>query len=164
MFPGEPGMPMPTGPKPIVEQSLCSAAAMRKASRRLTQLYDRALERSGLRSTQYTLLAEVDRRSMVPPSMAELAEALVMDRSALGHNLWPLERDGFIAFQAGDRDRRRRHVVMTSKGKANFDSARALWRTAQERFDSVFGASAAEALRGILIGIAYDERLATLED
>jgi DNA-binding MarR family transcriptional regulator len=88
---------------------------MRKASRRLTQLYDDALEPSGLRSTQFAILAELDRRSPEPPTMRVLADALVMDRSALGHNLRPPERDKLVALDQGSEDRRRRHVVMTPR-------------------------------------------------
>ena len=66
-------MAMPKERKPAHEESPCYATAMRKASRRLTQLYDDALEESGLRSTQFAILAELDRRSKEPPTMAELA-------------------------------------------------------------------------------------------
>ena len=55
--------------------------------------------------------------------MAELAHAMVMDRSALGHNLRPLERDGLIALQESEEDRRRRHVVLTPMGKAKLRDA-----------------------------------------
>jgi DNA-binding MarR family transcriptional regulator len=137
---------------------------MRKASRRLTQLYDDALEASGLRSTQYTILAEVERRSGMPPTMAELAQALVMDRSALGHNLRPLERDGFVTLQASIKDRRRRHVVMTARGRVKLREAHRLWKTAQDRFGEVFGRNKAARLRETLLEIAHEERLAILAD
>ena len=39
--------------KPTCGESPCIATAMRKASRRLSQLYDDALAPSGLRATQY---------------------------------------------------------------------------------------------------------------
>lgn len=142
--------------------SLCFAGATRKASRRLTQLYDDALGPCGLRSTQYTILAEVDRQAKSPPTMADLAQALVMDRSALGHNLRPLERDGFISLQEGAQDRRRRHVTLTAAGRAKLREARTLWQTAQDRFQEVLGAAQANRLRTALLEIAYDERLAEL--
>jgi hypothetical protein len=41
--------------------SPCIAAAIRKASRRLAQLYDDALGPAGLRTTQYSILFELDR-------------------------------------------------------------------------------------------------------
>jgi DNA-binding MarR family transcriptional regulator len=150
--------------KPAGEVSPCNATAMRKASRRLTQLYDDALEPCGLRSTQFAILAELNGRSLEPPTMRELADALVMDRSALGHNLRPLERDELIALDESEEDRRRRYVVMTPQGKAKFKEARRLWQTAQDRFNQVFGQSQATGLRATLLAIAYDERLATLGD
>jgi DNA-binding MarR family transcriptional regulator len=150
--------------KPDRRPSPCFATAVRKASRRLTQLYDDALESCGLRSTQYAILAQLDARSDEPPTLAVLADALVMDRSALGHNLRPLERDGLLALIAGERDRRQRHVVMTPKGKARFREAYVLWKTAQKRFTDIYGADEGAALRANLLGIAYDDRLGALKD
>ena len=150
--------------KPAREVSPCNATAMRKASRRLTQLYDDALEPCGLRSTQFAILTALDRRSLEPPTMRELADALVMDRSALGHSLRPLERDEFIALDESEEDRRRRHVVMTPQGKAKFKEAKRLWQTAQDRFNEVFGQSQAADLRATLLAIASNERLAKLRD
>ena len=96
--------------------------------------------------------------------MAELASALVMDRSSLGHNLRPLERDGLIALIEGEEDRRRRHVGLTSQGEAKFREAKQLWQMAQDRFFEVFGGPEVTILRATLLRIAHDERLATLKD
>jgi DNA-binding MarR family transcriptional regulator len=137
---------------------------MRKASRRLTQLYDEALDPSGLRSTQYAILSELGRRSDAPPTMRELADALVMDRSSLGHNLRPLERDGFIALQESDQDRRRRHIALTRTGNDKLREARRLWLRAQQRFEDVFGKPEAARLRATLLDIASAERLRRLND
>jgi DNA-binding MarR family transcriptional regulator len=160
----EKGAIMSKDRKPARGVNPCNATAMRKASRRLTLLYDDALEPCGLRSTQFAILAELNRRSLEPPTMRELADTLVMDRSALGHNLRPLERDALIALEECEADRRRRHVVMTPQGKAKFKEAKRLWQTAQDRFNEVFGQSPATDLRATLLAIAYDERLATLRD
>jgi DNA-binding MarR family transcriptional regulator len=149
---------MPKDLKPA-SASPCFATAIRKASRRLSQLYDDALEPSGLRTTQFAILSELERRAKEPPTMRELADAMVMDRSALGRNLRPLERDGLIALEEGE-DRRQRRVVMTAHGEAKRREAKRLWQTAQDRFDEVFGKDAAADLRATLLGIAYDERLA----
>jgi len=154
---------MPKARKPTYGPSPCFAAAMRKASRRLTQLYDRALEQAGLRSTQLTILYEVDRRSDAPPTIGELARVLVMDRSALGHNLRPLRREGLVEMQAGQRDRRRQHVVLTARGKAKLREVWPLWEAAQERFYQVFGESEAAQLRATLLALAGDRRLANLK-
>jgi len=146
------------------EMSTCFAASTRKASRHLAQLYDRALEPCGLKTTQYSILAELNRRSKKPPTIVELAFALVLERSALGHNLRPLVRDGFIELQGSAKDRRRRNVVLTPLGKAKYQKAKPLWETAQARFRKVFGESEAARLRESLLDIAFDERLAALTD
>jgi DNA-binding MarR family transcriptional regulator len=146
------------------EASPCHATAMRKASRRLTQLYDNALEPVGLRSTQFAILAELDRWVMFPPTLAELAQALVMDRSSLGHNLRPLERDGLIALQECQEDRRRRHIVLTHAGKSKLAAGERLWSAAQEKFNAAFGQPEAERLRVTLLAIANDERLGRLKE
>jgi DNA-binding MarR family transcriptional regulator len=155
---------MTTNSKSTLHISPCNATAMRKASRRLTQLYDAALEPSGLRSTQLAILAELADRSSDPPTLAELANALATDRSSLGHNLRPLERDGFIVLREGAADRRRRYIALTSKGKTKLREALRLWQAAQDRFEQVFGRSDAAALRATLLGIAHNERLASLKD
>jgi DNA-binding MarR family transcriptional regulator len=155
---------MAPDPQPSADHSGCNALAMRKASRRLTQFYDDALAPSGLRSTQLAILVELDQRAKRPPTLAELARALVMDRSSLGHTLRPLERDGLIALQEGEEDRRRRHIILTGEGKASLRAAKRLWAVAQERFDATFGRAEAARLRTTLLAIANDERLGRLEE
>jgi DNA-binding MarR family transcriptional regulator len=140
----------------------CSATALRKASRRVTQLYDEALSPSGLRSTQFMILAELERRARRFPTMRELADALVMDRSSLGHNLRPLERDGLVELEQSEEDRRRHLVTLTRLGKSRTRSARRYWLKAEEHFQSVFGEAQAHELRATLLGIARADHLEML--
>ena len=93
----------------------CHATALRKASRRLTQLYDEALAPTGLRSTQYAIIGELTDPTAEPPTLNQLADALVMDRSGLGHSLRPLERDGLIRLQRSSADRRARNKAANRK-------------------------------------------------
>ncbi len=140
----------------------CNATTIRKASRRISQLYDNALEPSGLRATQFAILTELERRVNMPPAMSELAEAMIMDRSALGHTLRPLERDRLISLKKSGEDSRRRHVVITARGRAKWREASQLWRRAQEHFESLYGEEKAKKLRAALLTIANDERFAEL--
>jgi DNA-binding MarR family transcriptional regulator len=150
-------------PKSAFEHMPCHATALRKAARRVTQMYEGALAETGLRSTQLAILLELTNRADKPPTMAELAESLVIERSALGHTLRPLERDGLITLQEGE-DRRQRYVVLTTKGKAKFKEGANAWRIAQERFEEIFGRTDARALRQTLLGLAYDDRFGKLKD
>lgn len=155
---------MTTRPTSEPTDSPCFALAMRKASRRLSQLYDNALQECGLRSTQFTIIAQLHLRAAEPPTLAALARALVIDRSALGHNLRPLERDGFIQLIEGERDRRERRIVLTAKGRAKYREGRALWKSAQKRFADVYGADKSAALRDALLAVAHNDRLASVKD
>ena len=105
--------------------------------RRVSQLYDAALAPSGLRSTQFTILAHVARAG--DPSITELASALVLDRSGLHHNLKPLERDGLVQVTIDPDDRRSRTVTLTEAGRARLEEAVTLWRAAQRAFEGAYG-------------------------
>jgi DNA-binding MarR family transcriptional regulator len=98
-------------------------------------------------------------RSAHPPTLAELASALVSDRSAVGHNLRPLLRDGYVALEPGAGDRRERRILLTPQGRAKQGEARELWQAAQNEFLAVHGAERSESLRAALLDIAYDARL-----
>lgn len=138
------------------ESRNCYATALRKASRRLTSLYDEALAPAGLRSTQYAILGEL---LAGPVTINELAHALVVDRSGLGHSLRPLQRDGLIRLDQDSADRRSVRVSLTEEGQRRFERARVLWRGAQGQVAGVLGASVADALRAQLNDIAENDRL-----
>jgi DNA-binding MarR family transcriptional regulator len=141
--------------------SACTCGSLRKASRRISQFYDSALAPVGIKSTQFSILAEVDRGSLQGPvTMCELATAMVMDRSTLGHNLRPLQRDDLLSLQRAIADRRKRYVVLTEKGKSTLRRARRLWRSAEGRFESIFGKRHAAQLRAVLLDIAGNDELA----
>jgi DNA-binding MarR family transcriptional regulator len=138
----------------------CNCGTLRKASRRMSHLYDQALAPSGLKCTQFGILAEIEKAGTSRPlTLRELAAAMVMDRSTLGHNLRPLQRDRLVVMRPDRDDRRKRHLVLTPKGKTACREARALWRDAERRFERVFGKRPAAQLRAVLYGIATNPAL-----
>lgn len=148
---------------PPVPHNDCTCGCLRKASRRISQFYDAALAPVGIKSTQYSILAEVDRRSLEGPvTMCELATAMVMDRSTLGHNLKPLERDDLLILRLSTDDRRKRYVELTKRGRAILQRARRLWRHAEGRFEKIFGKEPAAKLRAVLLSIAGNKELNSL--
>jgi len=142
-----------------IEPNSCNCAALRKASRRMSQFYDSALAPCGLKSTQFAMLAEIERRAEAPPTIRDLADRLVMDQSTIGQNLRPLEREGLIALVTDETDRRSRRVKLTRTGRARVAEALPLWRSAQQHFESGFGKRAAAELRTVLGAIARDQTL-----
>jgi DNA-binding MarR family transcriptional regulator len=142
------------GPRLAKAENDCNCTALRKASRRASQLYDEALASCGLRVTQLAILNQILR--MRTPTMGELARALVMDRGALAHNVKPLERDGFIETVADPADRRNRLIALTRAGHRKIVESERSWARAQERFEASFGAKESAALRRALAFIASD--------
>jgi DNA-binding MarR family transcriptional regulator len=134
--------------------SPCNCYALRQATRRVTQLYDHLLAPSGLRATQYALLIEVERRG--PISLVPLADAMVMDRATLGHNIRPLEGDGYLALSVG-QDRRSREVSLTKSGRKILAEAKPLWQRAQAIFEAEIGRKKAAGLRSVLSRVAASE-------
>ncbi|HEY9847811.1 MAG TPA: MarR family transcriptional regulator, partial [Candidatus Caenarcaniphilales bacterium] len=89
---------------------VCACFNLRKASRAVTQLYDKVLQPSGLLATQFTLLSAIALTGSV--TITRLAQELVMDRTTLARNLKPLERQGLIQIKPG-QDQRTRIVTLT---------------------------------------------------
>ncbi|MDF2997659.1 MAG: transcriptional regulator, MarR family [Xanthobacteraceae bacterium] len=148
-----------------VDTSLCNNGVLRKAMRRLGQVYDAAIAPSGLRATQFAVLAEI--AALEGPTLRELANALVMDLSALGHTLKPLARDGVVTVTADPHDRRAKRVLLTEAGMERFRKAQRLWHGAQQRFEATLGVEQAANLRLVLGHIAspsFAEALAATPD
>jgi DNA-binding MarR family transcriptional regulator len=114
---------------------------------------------AGLSLCQYGILSALNRRGAALPSVQELAEELVLDRSTLGQNLRPLERDNFVTLLTNPRDGRVRLIALTKSGIAKYNEAKPYWETAQERFEEVFGKGEAANLRSALLSIAYSSEL-----
>jgi DNA-binding MarR family transcriptional regulator len=152
-----------TSPNQVGDGQLrrCSCTALRKATRRVSQLYDAALASSGLKTTQRAILAQIDRAKTT--TVGNLAEALVMDSGALAHNLKPLERDGLVTIEIDAKDRRNRLVTLTDAGRAKLSETDILWAHAQRGFDAAFGAAETASLREALGFIVSDAFVETFE-
>ena len=137
----------------------CNCLALRQAARHVSQFYDQFLIGSGLRTTQYSILARLQRKGTM--SINALATELVMDRTTLGRNILPLQRDGLIAIAAGQADRRSKELQLTRAGAARLRAAVKAWDTAQTRFEAAFGSRRAKELRALLHEVATNEAIAT---
>jgi DNA-binding MarR family transcriptional regulator len=143
------------------QASRCSCTALRKASRRISQLYDATLAPSGLKTTQRAILSQIHRSGST--TVGNLAEALVMDAGALAHTLKPLERDGLILIDIDPDDRRNRLARLTPAGHARLAKSDKLWETAQRGFETAFGRAKSEALREAMQFLTSGEFVSTFE-
>ena len=126
----------------------CNCLTVRQAARYVTQLYDRHMAGSGLRTSQYGILAKLKRHG--PMTINELTAELVMDRTTLGRNIRPLERDGLITITPGRSDRRIKELRLTAAGEERFHAARGAWVAAQRGFETGFGPERSAELRALL--------------
>jgi len=137
---------------PVPNPGGCNCLALRQAARHVTQLYDQLLAPSGLRATQYSILARLKRKG--PMTINALAAELVMDRTTLGRNILPLQRDGLIAVVPGKIDRRSKEIDITAAGTARVRQGAQCWSKAQATFERSFGSKRARALRALLDDVA----------
>jgi DNA-binding MarR family transcriptional regulator len=130
----------------------CNCLAARQAARHITQFYDQYLASSGMRTTQFSILAKL--RRLGPMTINRLAAEMVMDRTTLGRNILPLERDGLIAVEQVSSDRRSKELRVTEAGEARFLAGVKGWVQAQRQFEKAFGAKRTADMRALLHAVA----------
>src|SRR5262245_19404904 len=109
----------------------------------------------GLRITQFSILAKLKRRGSL--TINALADDLVMDRTTLGRNIQPLERDGLIRIETAPSDRRAKELHLTKAGEKRLQAALAAWAKAQARFEERFGTKRAVELRTLLRAVVANQ-------
>jgi DNA-binding MarR family transcriptional regulator len=140
---------------PLPRPEDCNCLAVRQAARHVTQFYDQFLAPAGLRTTQFSILIKLKR--LGPLTINALAANLVMDRTTLGRNILPLEREGLIAVVKGDADRRSKELHLTEAGAARLRTAVKGWSEAQIRFEAIFGRKRTVDLRSLLHAVAASD-------
>jgi DNA-binding MarR family transcriptional regulator len=125
----------------------CTNLKLRQLMRRVAQLYDAEVGKTGLRGTQYSLLSSVVKLGPIRP--VDLARAMKLDASTLTRNLRPLVDAGWLAVQAGP-DARSRLVSATPAGREKRIEAQRRWRVAQETMNARLGPARVVALHALL--------------
>src|SRR3954463_9361747 len=107
----------------------CNCAAIRQSAWHVTRHYDQHMAPVGLRSSQFSVLTKLKR--MGPLKINALAAAMGMDRTTLGRNLLPLERDGLISIGQCKDDLRSKEVTLTPAGAEKQRAGLKHWQGAQ---------------------------------
>jgi DNA-binding MarR family transcriptional regulator len=127
----------------------CACFNLRKAARAVTQYYDDALRPSGLRVTQFSLLAAIKVFGTV--SIGVLADEAVMDRTTLTRNLKLLEQEGLVSVTPGD-DARVREVTLTPAAHEQLAEAHRYWKKAQAHMADAMGSDGVRRMLRDLTG------------
>lgn len=139
--------PAPTALDGAQQPVGCTNFKLRQLTRLVTQHYDHHLGAAGLKITQYSLLAHVDRLGPIAPG--ELARRMDMGASTLTRNLQPLVVAGWLALGSGP-DARSRLVHITPEGRALRTQAKQQWKAAQLALNDKLGAPQVAALHTLL--------------
>ncbi len=131
---------------------VCTCFAVRRAARHVSQIYDGHLASTGLRTTQYSLLNALAGDG--PWSLAAVAKRMGLDRTTLGRNLRPLEREGLVSMTVDSQDRRGRTLAITELGMTKLAEARTCWAAAQAAFEARYGAVETHHLHATLDAVA----------
>jgi DNA-binding MarR family transcriptional regulator len=125
----------------------CANLKLRQLMRRVAQHYDAELARTGLKTTQSSLLSYLVKLGPIRP--VDLAREMMMDASTLTRNLRPLMDAGWLV-QGPGADARSRLVSITAAGREKRREAQVRWRAAQEDINQRLGARRVVELHGLI--------------
>ena len=126
----------------------CHCLALRRATRAVSNLYDAALAPAGLTVAQFAMLQRL--RALGPVNISHAAQAMQLDRTTLGRNLGPLERDAMIRIIASETDGRQRVIVLTDRGRQAMQQAIPAWKSAQAAIETRFDGARLALLHDLL--------------
>ena len=129
----------------------CASFNFRRTARAVTRFYDLALQDSGVRSTQFTILVGIAKTQPTP--ITALGDLLVIDPTTLTRSLKLLKKQGLV--QISERSTmRQRFVSLAPKGEQALAKALPLWRQAHTRFLEAIGPGYWTNLQQELEGLA----------
>jgi DNA-binding MarR family transcriptional regulator len=121
----------------LEDVKLCVCYNLRKTSRAVTQFYDKMLEPSGLAITQFSLPVAISISKS--PTITKLATEMIIDRTTLTRNPSILQQKGLVRMTELGNDKRRKNIVLTSKGEELLSKTLPFWEKVQRNVTERFG-------------------------
>ncbi len=142
---------------PLIQQSdVC--AALRRASRSVTHLYDLVLLPTGLKATQVVILLAIQQCGEL--AQWRLADQLGVSGEALSRRLATLRKAGLIVQRIGVERSGERLYQLTANGVRKCEEVTPYWKRAQARLRTTIGLEKWEALLDITHDVAEKARSA----
>jgi DNA-binding MarR family transcriptional regulator len=116
----------------------CYCATLRRATRRVTALYDQALAGHGITLAQFSLLRTLRRHG--PISLTDLAARMELDRSTIGRNIRVVEKAGWVQ-PATTGDQRETAIEISPAGLRLLEETEPDWTMTQQRVEAKLGTS-----------------------
>lgn len=129
----------------------CYCTSLRVAVRRVTAIYDRALEPAGINVAQWALIRRIPQPGTDPITIQDLAERAELERSTVARNLGVLRNAGLVEMTTSPSDRRASAIVLTEKAVAITAQAIPLWESAQAEIERMLTTEGARELRSLAL-------------
>ncbi len=128
----------------------CLALNLRRTARMVSAVYDDAVRPSGVRSTQFSILATL----AVNPdtSIAQLADWIDADRTTAQRSIGIMERQEWIRVEKADSGNVRK-LSLTPRGRKKLDEAYRLWEKVQNEMVDQLGEESSRRLLRELSGV-----------
>lgn len=123
--------------KNIDYTQICVCANLRKKTRVVTHLYDKLLQPTGLKVTQYSMLANIDHQQSV--SISQLGDILLLDQTTITRNINLLKQNGYVDITKDPQDARTKVITLTEKGVEKLNEAAPIWEDIQEKIINDIG-------------------------
>ncbi|HMY47335.1 MAG TPA: MarR family winged helix-turn-helix transcriptional regulator, partial [Leptospiraceae bacterium] len=121
----------------------CLALNLKRTARLVSAAYDDAVRPSGLRSTQFSILATVAVNPDV--SIAQLADWVDADRTTVQRSIGIMQRNLWITVEKAEQGNLRR-LKLSAKGQKKLAEAYKLWEQAQKQMVDILGTEASRRL------------------
>ncbi len=115
----------------------CACANLRKAARNVTQAYEKKMEPTGLKVTQYYMLVNIARHNKI--SISNLGDIMLLDQSTVTRNVNILKKSGYVDIARDLNDSRIKFVSITDIGIAKLEEATPIWLQIQEKIGKEIG-------------------------
>jgi DNA-binding MarR family transcriptional regulator len=133
-------------------------AALRRATRAVTHLYDLVLSPTGLKATQFVLLQAIYERGEV--AQWRLASEYGLGDDTLSRRLAVLRKTGLIACRMGHERPGERLYRLSEAGVDKYRASLSSWLRAQERLYLVMGAEQWQSLLKMAENLVAEARQA----
>lgn len=114
----------------------CIAVRLRLLNRVVTNLYDDALRKLGMKISQLNILVATGKLGLARP--AQVCEILQLDTSTLSRNVERMRAKGWLEVVAGD-DARKQPFRLTARGMKLLERAVPAWEEAQVKASELLG-------------------------
>src|SRR5690625_665532 len=115
----------------------CACANLRKEARQITQAYEKQMQSTGLKVTQYYMLVNIVRHKEI--SVSELGEMMLLDQTTITRNVNLLKKSGYVNMTIDKNDSRTKSISITSSGLAKLEEATPIWLQLQGKVENGIG-------------------------